>query len=193
VGGILRVERSFGAVMDIAWLLLIYTVPAEPSRKRAFVWRELKKIGAPYLRDGVCILPERSDTAELAGTIAAKVEEFGGEATLVSGARLPAARSAALVDQFRAARAEEYQDIARDADQLLAHVAREMEHREFTYAELEELEADLGKLRRWTEQVRARDYFGNEAPQDLRDILDRCERALGTFLEHAAAQDRAGP
>ncbi len=72
-------------------------------------------------------------------------------------------------------------------------MAREMEHREFTYAELEELEADLGKLRRWTEQVRARDYFGNEAPQDLRDILDRCERALGTFLEHAAAQDRAGP
>ena len=44
------------------WLLLIYTVPAEPTRKRAFIWRELKKVGAPYLRDGVCILPERPDT-----------------------------------------------------------------------------------------------------------------------------------
>lgn len=179
--------------MDIAWLLLIYTVPAEPSRKRAFIWRELKKIGAPYLRDGVCILPERPETLELAGGIVAKVAEFGGEATLVSGARLAPARSAALVDQFRSARAEEYRDIARDAGQLLAHVARETEHREFTYAELEELEADLGKLRRWTAQVRARDYFGAGAPPDLRDLLDRCDRALGTFLEHAAAQDRAAP
>jgi len=25
--------------MDIPWLLLIYTVPAEPSRKRAAIWR----------------------------------------------------------------------------------------------------------------------------------------------------------
>ena len=50
--------------MDIPWLLLIYTVPAEPSRKRAAIWRELKKVGAPYLRDGVCILPERPETRE---------------------------------------------------------------------------------------------------------------------------------
>src|ERR1700682_1997543 len=100
---ILDVERAFGALMDIPWLLLIYTVPAEPSRKRAFIWRELKKVGAPYLRDGVCILPERPDTLELAGVIAAKVEEFGGEATLVSGAHLTPARTKALVEQFRVA------------------------------------------------------------------------------------------
>jgi len=27
--------------MDVTWLLLIYTVAAEPSRKRAAIWREL--------------------------------------------------------------------------------------------------------------------------------------------------------
>jgi DNA-binding transcriptional regulator PaaX len=179
--------------MDIPWLLLIYTVPAEPSRKRAFIWRELKKIGAPYLRDGVCILPERPETLELAGVIAAKVDEFGGEATLVRGARLTSGRSAALVEQLQDARAQEYQEIARDADQLLEHVAREMEHREFTYAELEELEADLGKLRRWADQVLARDYFGSGAPERLRDVLERCDRALGAFLERAAAEASAAP
>jgi hypothetical protein len=155
-----------GALVEIPWLLLIYTLPAEPSRKRAFIWRELKKVGAPYLRDGVCILPERSDTLASAGVIAAKVEEFGGEATLVSGARLSPSRSAPLVEQFKAARAQEY-------------------------AELEELEADLGKLRRWTGQVVARDYFGDGTPPTLRDVLDRCERALATFLDTAEAQDRA--
>jgi len=55
------------------------------------------------------------------------------------------------------------------------------------------LEADLAKLRRWTDQVRARDYFGEAAPEDLRDLLERCDRALGAFLESAAAQDRPAP
>jgi hypothetical protein len=177
--------------MDIPWLLLIYTVPAEPSRKRAAIWRELKKVGAPYLRDGVCILPERPETSERLDGIAAKVEEFGGDATLVSGARLSETRATALVEQFRAARAEEYDEIAREADRLIEHVARETEHRQFTYAELEELEGDLGKLRRWTDQVLARDYFGDGPPEDLAAVLDRCEHALGTFLEAAAAQENA--
>ena len=110
--------------MDIPWLLLIYTVPAEPSRKRAAVWRELKKVGAPYLRDGVCILPERPDTRQRLDAIAARVQEFGGDATLVSGARLSEPRAVSLVEQFRAARAEEYDEIAREADRLLEHVAR---------------------------------------------------------------------
>jgi hypothetical protein len=179
--------------MEITWLLLIYTVPAEPSRKRAFIWRELKKVGAPYLRDGVAILPERPDTHELARAIAAKVEEFGGDATLVSGARLEPSRSVALVEQFRSARAVEYTEIAGEAEHLLEHVARETAHRAFTYAELEELETDLGKLRRWTDQVVARDYFGGAPPQELQEVLERCEQALATFLEAAAAQEQAAP
>ena len=56
------------------WRLLIYTVPAQPSRKRAFIWRELKKAGAVYLRDGVCALPERPETAAVLSAVAAKVE-----------------------------------------------------------------------------------------------------------------------
>jgi len=68
------------------WLVLIYTVPAEPSRKRAFIWRELKKVGAVYLRDGVCVLPEGEATAAAFRAIAAKIEEFEGEATLIERA-----------------------------------------------------------------------------------------------------------
>ncbi len=175
--------------MDIQWLLLIYTVPADPSRKRAFIWRELKKLGAPYLRDGVCILPRRPDTLVHARAIVAKVEEFGGEATLVTEATLEPARSGGLVGQFRAARADEYREIGVEADRLLEHVAREIEHRQFTYAELKELEADLNKLRRWTDQVVARDYFGNGPPVHLQEAFERCESALAAFQEAAAADE----
>src|SRR5712691_122108 len=99
----------------IRWRLLIYTVPSEPSRKRAFVWRELKKAGAVYLRDGVCALPEREDAAEALAAVAAKVEEFGGEATVIAAAKLPSVRVQAIIEASRAARQQEYLDVADEA------------------------------------------------------------------------------
>jgi hypothetical protein len=175
--------------MDRNWLLLIYTVPAEPSRKRAFIWRELKKVGAVYLRDGVCALPDVPDSTSALRAVAAKIQEFGGEATLVEGARLEEPRSDWLVRRSRESRAAEYADIGREAERLLEHVARETEHREFTFAELEGLEADLGKLKRWTAQVRERDYFGDGVDTHLQALLDRCENELGAFLDETASRE----
>lgn len=173
------------------WLFLIYTVPAEPSRKRAFVWREVKKVGAVYLRDGVCVLPEQEATQGAFQAIAAKIQEFGGQATLVRGARLEADRAEAVIRQLRAARTEEYGELRCEAEGLLEHVRQETEHREFTFAELEELEADLGKLWRWYVQVRARDYFGAEPADGVETLLRQCEDELGAFLEAVAHQEEA--
>jgi hypothetical protein len=175
--------------MDYSWLLLIYSVPAEPSRKRAFIWREVKKVGAVYLRDGVCALPDQPDTASALRAIAAKIQEFEGDATLVEGARLDSVRADWVIAQSRAARAAEYADIARQAQRLLEHVARETEHREFTFAELEELEADLSKVKRWVEQVRGRDYFEAGPDETLQSLLDRCQHAMGAFLEETASRE----
>ena len=171
------------------WLLLIYSVPAEPTRKRASVWREVKKIGAVYLRDGVCLLPERPATVAAARAIAARVEAFDGQATVVTGAGLDGARAEAVVAEFKAARAAEYAEIAREAESLLQHIARETEHREFSYAELEELEADLTKLKRWTDQVQARDYFPGDSHTRAEVLLEQCDQALATFLDRAASSD----
>lgn len=177
--------------MTATWLLLLYSVPAEPSRKRAFVWRELKKAGAIALRDGVWALPERDDTALLFQRIAAKAEELGGEATIVEGARIAVARAAAIRDQSCQARAAEYREVARETERFLAHVRRESEHREFTFAELEELEHDLAAVQRWSEQVRARDYFGAEGGEDVRERLARCEDVLASFLDDAFRHEEA--
>jgi hypothetical protein len=177
--------------MESPWLLLIYTVPADPSRKRAYIWREVKKVGAVYLRDGVCILPEQPATLATLRALAAKVEEFEGHASVVQAARLDSTRAESVLAQFGAARLAEYAEIAGEAERLLEHVAHETEHREFTFTELEEMESDLGKLRRWTDQVRARDYFGAGPGQPLEDLLDRCEEALAAFLEKAAAVEGA--
>src|SRR5207244_8044465 len=113
----------------LTWLLLIYTVPAEPSRKRAFIWREIKKAGAIYVRGGVCALPEREDTFATLRAIAAKVDLFSGQAILAQTVQLHPERAEALVAQIRGARAAEYDDIAREAEQFLEHLRREKAHR----------------------------------------------------------------
>jgi hypothetical protein len=174
--------------MDEAWTILIYTVPAAPSRKRAFIWRELKKVGAVYLRDGVCVLPLREGTTEHLRAIAARVEAFDGQATLVEAARLEAHRAAAVVVRSRADRATEYATIVDEAAGLLAHIRRETAHRAFTLDEVGGLGADLEKLRRWTGQVRARDYFGGAGAERVADLLARGDEALGT-LRAAAHHD----
>jgi hypothetical protein len=160
------------------WVLLIYTVPAKPTRKRAAVWREVKRLGALYLRDGVCALPD-TDTAR-AGleSLAERVQELGGEATVAREAQLDAAAAEALAGDWRRARAAEYDDVAREAAGLLCHIQEESTHHSFGRAELTSLTGDLGRLERWLGQVAGRDYLQQGDPAAIARTLAACRAAL---------------
>ncbi|MFF3669336.1 Chromate resistance protein ChrB [Microtetraspora malaysiensis] len=43
--------------IDERFLQLVYRVPAMTSRARVAVWRELKRLGALYIQQAVCVLP----------------------------------------------------------------------------------------------------------------------------------------
>ena len=175
----------------MTWVLLIYTVPAEPSRKRAYIWRVLKRLGAVYLRDGVAVLPQRPDTLSQLRAVADKIEEFEGQAILVEDAKLPSHRADAIIAQSQAARAAEYAEIATEAERFLAHVRHETEHRDFRSSELEELEVDLRKVKAWLGQVQSRDYFGSEAVDGVQALLGRCDEALALFLDQTYEREGA--
>ncbi len=184
-----QAERT---IVELTWLLLIYTVPAEPSRKRAAIWRELKRTGAVSVRDGVWALPERENTRDRFQMIAAKVSDLDGQATLVEGARISSERTADIVASAQAASAREYQELIDEAGHFLAHVQREREHRNVSFHELEELEADLDKLRRWSEQVIARDHFSAAGHDEVTRLLAQCEELLESFLENAYRDAKTG-
>lgn len=167
---------------DELWLLLIYTVPSTPSRKRAAVWRDLKRVGAVYLRDGVCAVPDRPLTRSAFTAIGDRIESYDGRATLIFSVQLPTDRAQELIDESTVARDAEYAEIARAARDFLEHVAGERDHRIFTEVEYVELEADFEKLNRWSEQVRSRDYWDAKGPE-LATLLQRCEQLLNRFLD----------
>lgn len=174
------------------WLLLIYTVPAEPSRKRAFVWREIKRVGAVYLHDGVCVLPQSEFSSAAFAGIAQRIMEFQGRATVVAEARLDPAREEEVRTQMQAVRAAEYAAVRQDAEAFLDHIRRETAHRDFSLAELGELAKDLEKLRRWYGQVRGRDYVTGRDQASIDKLLHQCAEALLRFLPGAVQEAATG-
>ncbi len=78
--GLPEVEK---AAVAGRWLLLIYRLPAQPSAARTAVWRETKRLGALSLQHAVCLLPLSEDNRAGYARLSRRIEEYGGEATLL--------------------------------------------------------------------------------------------------------------
>jgi hypothetical protein len=177
--------------MDGGWLLLIYTLPAKPSRLRATVWRDLKATGALYLRDGVATLPDRPSTRASLTRIAARATDLGGSAVLATGAALSAEDDRQLRARFGEALDAEYADLAWECGEFRDRLRRETDHYDLRRSERSALLASLARLRRRASGLRARDYFGSLAGQDVEDALGECGRILGESEDAPAADNEA--
>jgi len=176
--------------MAVEWLQLVYKVPAEPTRKRTYIWRQLRGLGAVYLQDGCCVLPRTDAAEEALREIAAKAREFGGEAML--SVLWPAEPDwhERLVATLNRARDEEYEEFLDTTERLEEEIARETRKGKFTFAALEEIEDEYARLERWLERIRARDPFGAPAGQDADGRLAQARGKLEAFVEHVQRQER---
>lgn len=166
----------------VPWLLLVYRIPSEPSRLRAGVWRRLKGLGAIYVQSSAAALPS-SPTAERAlRTLRNEIVEMGGAAFLLASDVL--AGEPDLVALFNAARNDEYEEIVDRCEDFLRQVGKEYDADHFTYAELEENDVDLAKLKGWFAKVQARDVLGAEGVGRAEEALERCEQALEAYAVH---------
>lgn len=82
------------------WLLLQYQIPPQPTARRVYVWRKLKRLGALLWQESIWILPDRPRTREQFQWLAAEIVERGGEATLWGAQLVLPAQDEALVQQF---------------------------------------------------------------------------------------------
>lgn len=176
--------------MTRRWLLLIYTVPTTPSRTRAYVWREIRREGALLLRDGVAALPASSAARSWAVDAAKRITAGGGTAAAAT-ATLETADERRLIAAFRKEREREYAEIVSSCAGLVEHIEREREHAELSFEELEELEADMGKIQRWFADVRERDHFKTPAAGAAERAIANCERRVSRFAERSSLEDLA--
>lgn len=170
------------------WLLLVYRVPSEPSRLRAQVWRQVRRLGAIYLQNAVVALPDDPLAERSLRRLQEEIAtEMGGSAQVFRSAAL--AGEDDVVAAFNAARDEEYTEIVSRCQGFLAEIVRETVARHFTYAELEENEEDLVKLRGWFDKVKARDRFAAHGAETAEQCLSECGAALEEFAAHVYTRD----
>ncbi len=172
-----------------AWLLLIYRVPREPTRLRATVWRRLKALGAVYLQNSAAVLPDSANHERSLRGLRREIADMGGTAHLMRCQVL--AGAAEVTATYNAARDEEYVEILDKCRDFLAEMDKETAAEHFTYAELEENDEDLTKLRGWFDKVSARDVLGAARRDEAQAALRDCATALDEFADHVyRAEDR---
>ena len=69
---------------------------------------------------------------------------------------------------------------------------KEYEASHFTYAELEENEVDLVKLRNWFARIRERDVFGASGRPAAEKALETCEQSLEEYAARVYAEEAEG-
>ena len=172
------------------WLLLVYRVPSEPSRLRSAVWRRLKSLGAIYLQNSVAALPASPAAERSLRKLRREILDMSGTAVLMSCAVL--AGETEVRNAFQAARDDEYEEIVDKCEDFLRQVQKEYEENHFTYAELEENEVDLVKLRNWFAKIVERDVFAASGRAACEQALDRCEQALEAYAARVYAEEAEG-
>jgi hypothetical protein len=171
----------------LEWLVLVFRVPAEPSRLRATIWRRLKSLGALYLQNSVATLPASFASERALRALRKEILDMGGSAYLLTSKVV--AGAADVQAAFNAARDDEYEEIIDNCNNFQAQVEKEFVANHFTYAELEENEEDLAKLQKWFQKVSARDALGAARRSDAESHLERCAQTLEGFAARVFAKE----
>ncbi len=165
----------------MGWVVLLYRLPSSDSRARVAVWRELRRSGALHVQQSVVAVPDRDAFAGVVERLRELVAEVGGDVTVLRTEALTGGDEGRLVQAWNAARDAEYHELAGECAKFLGEIDHELEIEKFTHAELDEEEAELDKLQRWHERIRARDLHGATGAEAAGRAVRQAEEALARY------------
>ena len=171
-----------------SWLLIAVATGGS-STLRVHCWRKLRSLGALYIQSSVCLLPQTPETTRAVARLLDRVRREGGTGRMLQITINDPAEEASILNQFRAERADEYQEVCSRTPEFLKEIEMEQARGRATYTEVEESEADLERLRKWLGRVQARDYFGADGRNEAEQAVEACARALAEFEADALASE----
>jgi hypothetical protein len=164
------------------FVVLVYRMPAKPTAGRVAVWRLLKKAGAVYLQDSVCVFPDLPRIRRELQPVLERIDEKQGSYHLLPLRALSADEEEKIVELFREQTSKHYLEIVEDCE---VNFTKEIEFEHFranyTYEEAEEIRMEFEKLGTWFERVKERDWFDAPNRRDAERWLEKCERLLEDF------------
>jgi hypothetical protein len=165
------------------WIVLLFRVPAEPSRHRVAVWRELRRTGAVSIGQSAWLAPAAPAFSDGITRAVAIVQAAGGEAIVLDANGRQPADSERLAAVYIAAREAEWTEFLSECGKYLAEIDAEIAKAKLTLAELDEEEQSLERLRRWYRELRLRDVLGAPSAADADRRLKACEAKLEDYTQ----------
>jgi hypothetical protein len=165
------------------WNFVIYRVPSQPSTLRVYVWRKLKGWGGLYLQQSVCVLPQRDELHQRVEALKGEIHDNNGEVDVFTVWIEDPQQNALLVQRFQQQADVEYQELLGRCRDFHSELAAERAKGNLTFAELDENEAELTKLRSWLAKIGERDWFDAPRAISAGEALEQCVQDFQRFSE----------
>ncbi|MDQ2826952.1 MAG: chromate resistance protein ChrB [Actinomycetota bacterium] len=172
---------------------MVVRLPAEPSRHRVAVWRELRRGGAVQLAPGSWALPAQPVFAEMVDRVLDLVRRGDGEVVALDARARDEAGSARLQATYTEAREAEWTEFVSDCTKYEAELDHEIAIEKYTLAELDEEEQSMERLRRWHRELTVRDVFGAPSSDAAHERLAECAIRLDDYTERVFQALHAEP
>jgi len=164
------------------FFVLAYRMPAKPTAGRVAVWRSLKKSGAVYLQDSVCVIPDTAALRRELAPVLGRIDGSGGRYHVLPLRKLPLAQEEKIVELFVEQASQHYREIVENCEvNFVKEIEFERFRKNFTYEEAEEIRMEFEKIGTWFARVQERDFFGAPNRDEAQAWLDRCETMLEEF------------
>jgi predicted dienelactone hydrolase len=172
-------------------LLLTYKVPADPSKARVAIWRRIRSLGAVYIQNSICVLPDRSEHQRQFRMVQSEIERAGGEAVIFKTITLDEMQQERVVAHFRHDRDQDYEEFLGKCSDYKRELHKEVEADHYTFAELKENDEDLKKLKNWLERIKLLDFFGAPAREAAEQELGQCEELLESYAAQVFEREQS--
>lgn len=172
------------------WLLVTVSTPGgRNSAERVYAWRALRRLGAHYLHQSVCVLPSSAETTAAIDRLVAHLQRRGAHGEVLQIRLTDREQEKALIERFQAERSDEYHEVVERTKQFHEELEYERGRGRVTYPEFEESDADLTRHRKWLAAIEARDYFQATGHEDAVAAVKACASALVAFEASALAAE----
>ena len=172
------------------WLLITVSTPGGGSSTlRVYAWRNLRRLGAHYLQQSVCVLPATPKTTRATTRLVTRLRAEGGRGEMLRIQLTDARQEAGIIEEMQRERADEYRELVESTRQFREELEQERRRGRATYTELEESDVDLARHQKWLAAIRARDYFDAPGGEEAAAGVASCEEALAHFESEALSAE----
>lgn len=109
------------------------------------------------------------------------IQAHRGKGIMITGKILSPGQEERLLEAFTASRNEEYQELIAKCEAYLQEIEQEIQRENFIFAEVEENEEELDKLKHWFNKIEKRDILKAPLWKTALEKLKRCEKVFHEF------------